>query len=253
MTGIKCVCGIKNNTSFILKIRFCLHFQPVKVKRGFHQASRSTSSKSLKPQPLQSEWSSRSWTDTPRMMGRSRSFRVMIKMHHVVATLQNSSFLVPIVGSMGWMLWLNKRSFSHINLVSRRKSASPTWVLLLRRKRKVKKPQCYRLDLQFMDWSVCNIISLQFEGKTSFGMSVFNLSNAIMGSGILGLAFAMSNTGIILFLWVFRPHTLTKTQSPLLCMTSCVRVCLCVEVHAFSFVDRFLLNNNNRFLPLRVI
>lgn len=39
-----------------------------------------------------------------------------------------------------------------------------------------------------------------FEGKTSFGMSVFNLSNAIMGSGILGLAFAMSNTGIVLFL-----------------------------------------------------
>ncbi|XP_061591206.1 sodium-coupled neutral amino acid transporter 3-like [Cololabis saira] len=39
-----------------------------------------------------------------------------------------------------------------------------------------------------------------FEGKTSFGMSVFNLSNAIMGSGILGLAFAMSNTGIVMFL-----------------------------------------------------
>lgn len=38
-----------------------------------------------------------------------------------------------------------------------------------------------------------------FEGKTSFGMSVFNLSNAIMGSGILGLSYAMSNTGIILF------------------------------------------------------
>ncbi|KAM3871057.1 sodium-coupled neutral amino acid transporter 3-like [Diretmus argenteus] len=38
-----------------------------------------------------------------------------------------------------------------------------------------------------------------FEGKTSFGMSILNLSNAIMGSGILGLAFAMSNTGIILF------------------------------------------------------
>ncbi|XP_068180701.1 sodium-coupled neutral amino acid transporter 3-like [Antennarius striatus] len=39
-----------------------------------------------------------------------------------------------------------------------------------------------------------------FEGKTSFSMSAFNLSNAIMGSGILGLAFAMSNTGIILFI-----------------------------------------------------
>uniref|UniRef100_A0A4W4FIM9 Amino acid transporter transmembrane domain-containing protein n=1 Tax=Electrophorus electricus TaxID=8005 RepID=A0A4W4FIM9_ELEEL len=38
-----------------------------------------------------------------------------------------------------------------------------------------------------------------FEGKTSFGMSVFNLSNAIMGSGILGLSYALSNTGIILF------------------------------------------------------
>uniref|UniRef100_A0AAQ4RKN2 Solute carrier family 38 member 5a n=1 Tax=Gasterosteus aculeatus aculeatus TaxID=481459 RepID=A0AAQ4RKN2_GASAC len=39
-----------------------------------------------------------------------------------------------------------------------------------------------------------------FKGKTSFGMSIFNLSNAIMGSGILGLAYAMANTGIILFL-----------------------------------------------------
>ncbi|XP_068964286.1 sodium-coupled neutral amino acid transporter 5 [Petaurus breviceps papuanus] len=39
-----------------------------------------------------------------------------------------------------------------------------------------------------------------FEGKTSLGMSMFNLSNAIMGSGILGLAYAMANTGILLFL-----------------------------------------------------
>uniref|UniRef100_A0A8C4ID20 Solute carrier family 38 member 3b n=1 Tax=Dicentrarchus labrax TaxID=13489 RepID=A0A8C4ID20_DICLA len=38
-----------------------------------------------------------------------------------------------------------------------------------------------------------------FEGKTSFGMSVFNLGNAIMGSGILGLAYAMANTGVLLF------------------------------------------------------
>ncbi|XP_077459008.1 sodium-coupled neutral amino acid transporter 3-like isoform X1 [Stigmatopora argus] len=39
-----------------------------------------------------------------------------------------------------------------------------------------------------------------FEGKTSVGMSVFNLGNAIMGSGILGLAYAMANTGVVLFL-----------------------------------------------------
>uniref|UniRef100_A0A4W3J8X2 Sodium-coupled neutral amino acid symporter 2 n=1 Tax=Callorhinchus milii TaxID=7868 RepID=A0A4W3J8X2_CALMI len=36
-------------------------------------------------------------------------------------------------------------------------------------------------------------------GNTSFGISAFNLSNAIMGSGILGLAYAMANTGIVLF------------------------------------------------------
>ncbi|KAJ8257907.1 hypothetical protein GJAV_G00191010 [Gymnothorax javanicus] len=41
-----------------------------------------------------------------------------------------------------------------------------------------------------------------FEGKTSFGMSVFNLGNAIMGSGILGLAYAMANTGILLFVFL---------------------------------------------------
>ncbi|XP_016073906.1 PREDICTED: sodium-coupled neutral amino acid transporter 5 [Miniopterus natalensis] len=47
-----------------------------------------------------------------------------------------------------------------------------------------------RKPAQFMD----------FEGKTSFGMSVFNLSNAIMGSGILGLAYAMAHTGVLFFL-----------------------------------------------------
>ncbi|XP_051651765.1 sodium-coupled neutral amino acid transporter 4 isoform X1 [Manacus candei] len=37
-------------------------------------------------------------------------------------------------------------------------------------------------------------------GRISFGMSSFNLSNAIMGSGILGLSYAMANTGIIFFI-----------------------------------------------------
>ncbi|XP_063073394.1 sodium-coupled neutral amino acid symporter 2 isoform X2 [Engraulis encrasicolus] len=36
-------------------------------------------------------------------------------------------------------------------------------------------------------------------GSATFGMSVFNLGNAIMGSGILGLSYAMANTGIALF------------------------------------------------------
>ncbi|XP_054256383.1 probable sodium-coupled neutral amino acid transporter 6 [Indicator indicator] len=34
---------------------------------------------------------------------------------------------------------------------------------------------------------------------SSFGLSVFNLMNAIMGSGILGLSYAMANTGILGF------------------------------------------------------
>ncbi|XP_035750539.1 sodium-coupled neutral amino acid transporter 3 [Egretta garzetta] len=52
-----------------------------------------------------------------------------------------------------------------------------------------------------------------FEGKTSFGMSIFNLSNAIMGSGILGLAYAMANTGIILFLFLLTAVALLSSYS----------------------------------------
>uniref|UniRef100_H0XHQ4 Solute carrier family 38 member 5 n=1 Tax=Otolemur garnettii TaxID=30611 RepID=H0XHQ4_OTOGA len=59
-----------------------------------------------------------------------------------------------------------------------------------------------RKPVQFMD----------FEGKTSFGMSVFNLSNAIMGSGILGLAYAMQ-TGVIFFLALLLCTTLLSSYS----------------------------------------
>ncbi|XP_075955304.1 sodium-coupled neutral amino acid transporter 3-like [Anarhichas minor] len=59
-----------------------------------------------------------------------------------------------------------------------------------------------------------------FEGKTSFGMSIFNLSNAIMGSGILGLAFAMSNTGIVLFLMLLVSIAILSAYSIHLLLTS---------------------------------
>ncbi|XP_078272749.1 sodium-coupled neutral amino acid symporter 1-like [Rhinoraja longicauda] len=39
-------------------------------------------------------------------------------------------------------------------------------------------------------------------GTTSMQMSVFNLSNAIIGSGLLGLSYAMANTGIIPFVFL---------------------------------------------------
>lgn len=50
-------------------------------------------------------------------------------------------------------------------------------------------------------------------GTTSIGMSVFNLSNAIMGSGILGLAFALANTGIVLFVMLLISVTLLSIYS----------------------------------------
>ncbi|MBN3288228.1 S38A1 protein, partial [Polyodon spathula] len=51
------------------------------------------------------------------------------------------------------------------------------------------------------------------QGRTSFGMSVFNLSNAIMGSGILGLSYALANTGIILFVLILVSVTVLALYS----------------------------------------
>ena len=36
-------------------------------------------------------------------------------------------------------------------------------------------------------------------GNAGFALSVFNLMNAILGSGILGLSYAMAQLGIVLF------------------------------------------------------
>lgn len=80
-------------------------------------------------------------------------------------------------------------------------------------------------------------VSWQFEGKTSFGMSVFNLSNAIMGSGILGLSYAMSNTGIVLFLWVSQRFTSCHPE----CDGSSSEIhCLIMYLFLY-FPDRILL------------
>ncbi|XP_062990040.1 sodium-coupled neutral amino acid symporter 1 [Elgaria multicarinata webbii] len=59
----------------------------------------------------------------------------------------------------------------------------------------------------------------EIPGTTSLGMSVFNLSNAIMGSGILGLAFALANTGILLFTLLLISVTLLSIYSINLLLT----------------------------------
>ncbi|XP_029472780.1 sodium-coupled neutral amino acid transporter 1 [Rhinatrema bivittatum] len=64
-------------------------------------------------------------------------------------------------------------------------------------------------------------------GTTSLGMSVFNLSNAIMGSGILGLAYALANTGIFLFVILLISVTLLSIYSINLLLT-CSKVTGCM-------------------------
>uniref|UniRef100_A0A8C5EHF1 Sodium-coupled neutral amino acid transporter 3-like n=1 Tax=Gouania willdenowi TaxID=441366 RepID=A0A8C5EHF1_GOUWI len=77
---------------------------------------------------------------------------------------------------------------------SRHSYTSPSYILALR----FDDPDGGLENEEFLP----NADGKKFEGKTSFGMSVFNLGNAIMGSGILGLAYAMANTGILLFLFL---------------------------------------------------
>uniref|UniRef100_A0A8C9TYX4 Solute carrier family 38 member 4 n=1 Tax=Scleropages formosus TaxID=113540 RepID=A0A8C9TYX4_SCLFO len=56
-----------------------------------------------------------------------------------------------------------------------------------------------QLKRRKFSWAHVRTACKEEPGHTSFGMSVFNLSNAMIGSGILGLSYAMANTGILLF------------------------------------------------------
>ncbi|XP_044535037.1 sodium-coupled neutral amino acid transporter 1-like, partial [Gracilinanus agilis] len=59
--------------------------------------------------------------------------------------------------------------------------------------------------------------------ETSFGTCVFNLINSTMGSGILGLSFALANTGILLYLILLILMGLMTTYSIYLMLLSGVR------------------------------
>uniref|UniRef100_A0A8C9VEC7 Sodium-coupled neutral amino acid symporter 2 n=1 Tax=Scleropages formosus TaxID=113540 RepID=A0A8C9VEC7_SCLFO len=59
-------------------------------------------------------------------------------------------------------------------------------------------------------------------GTASFGMSVFNLGNAIMGSGILGLSYAMANTGIALFVILLVAVSIFSLYSVHLLLKTCL-------------------------------
>ncbi|XP_077906140.1 solute carrier family 38 member 6 isoform X2 [Ictidomys tridecemlineatus] len=57
----------------------------------------------------------------------------------------------------------------------------------------------------------------------SFGFSVFNLMNAIMGSGILGLAYVMANTGILGFSLLLLMVALLGSYSVHLLLSMCIQ------------------------------
>ncbi|KAM9201756.1 solute carrier family 38 member 6 [Dugong dugon] len=68
-----------------------------------------------------------------------------------------------------------------------------------------------------------NELHRQGSSGVSFGFSVFNLMNAIMGSGILGLAFVMANTGILGFSFLLLIVALLASYSVHLLLSMCIQ------------------------------
>ncbi|XP_062037286.1 solute carrier family 38 member 6 isoform X2 [Lepus europaeus] len=60
----------------------------------------------------------------------------------------------------------------------------------------------------------------------SFGFSVFNLMNAIMGSGILGLAYVMANTGILGFSFLLLVVAVLASYSVHLLLSMCIHTAM---------------------------
>ncbi|XP_048654411.1 probable sodium-coupled neutral amino acid transporter 6 isoform X2 [Marmota marmota marmota] len=68
-----------------------------------------------------------------------------------------------------------------------------------------------------------NELQRQVSPGVSFGFSVFNLMNAIMGSGILGLAYVMANTGILGFSLLLLMVALLGSYSVHLLLSMCIQ------------------------------
>ncbi|XP_076778130.1 solute carrier family 38 member 6 isoform X3 [Arvicanthis niloticus] len=74
------------------------------------------------------------------------------------------------------------------------------------------------------EWSPLLSNEPRRQGSTgaSFGLSVFNMMNAIMGSGILGLAYVMANTGILGFSVLLLLVALLASYSVHLLLAMCI-------------------------------
>lgn len=71
-----------------------------------------------------------------------------------------------------------------------------------------------------------NELHRQGSPGVSFGFSVFNLMNAIMGSGILGLAYVMAHTGILGFSLLLLMVALLASYSVHLLLSMCIQTAM---------------------------
>ncbi|CAH1262767.1 SLC38A3 [Branchiostoma lanceolatum] len=91
--------------------------------------------------------------------------------------------------------------------------------------------------------------SHEAQGKASFGMSVFNLMNAILGSGILGLAYAMSESGVVLFSILMMMVAIIASYSIHLLL----RMCEISGVKSYEDVGYAALRKPGKFLAAGAI
>ncbi|XP_050009599.1 solute carrier family 38 member 6 isoform X2 [Alexandromys fortis] len=78
------------------------------------------------------------------------------------------------------------------------------------------------------EWSplLSNEPRRQASPGVSFGFSVFNVMNAIMGSGILGLAYVMANTGILGFSFLLLLVAFLASYSVHLLLSMCIQTAM---------------------------
>lgn len=95
----------------------------------------------------------------------------------------------------------------------------------------------------------CPLLSNEFHRQSSpgvsFGLSVFNLMNAIMGSGILGLAYVMAHTGILGFSFLLLIVALLASYSVHLLLNMCIQTAYLVHELASSW---FFVHTDARLL-----
>lgn len=100
-------------------------------------------------------------------------------------------------------------------------SAEPGWF--------VSTQQIEEAEAEELSPLLSNELHRQGSPGVSFGFSVFNLMNAIMGSGILGLAYVMAHTGILGFSLLLLMVALLASYSVHLLLSMCIQTAYLVH------------------------